>query len=73
MKKLSHDKHYVPRFSILFESNYVYNIKINSLKEMKEERIMNSLKLYLRPYVVTEHSGTPEICSELEKETSIYQ
>ena len=52
-KIVSHDEHHVPRFFILtymFESNYVCNIKINSVQEIKLERIMNSLKLNLRPY-----------------------
>ena len=37
-KMVSHDKHHVPRFSIIayiFESNYVWNIKIHSAKEIE--------------------------------------
>ena len=43
-KIVSHDKHRVSRFStipFMFKSNCVSNIKINSIKEIKEDRIMN--------------------------------
>ena len=48
-KMVSHDKHHVPRFSIItyyidmFESNYVCKIKINSAKEIKQKRKIDSL------------------------------
>ena len=45
-KIVSHDKHHVPRFSIIayiFESNYVWNIKIHLAKEIEWQRIIKSL------------------------------